>query len=119
MKIGIMGGTFNPIHNGHIALAEAAYKTFSLDKILFMPSGKSYMKQHVLENEKLTVKRLFNTSGNLYKELELKDKLESLSLDEQLDLLMSDGMLIRRPFLYDENNVSVGYNEDTFNELWK
>lgn len=51
-KIGIMGGTFNPIHNGHIALAEAAYKNFSLDKILFMPSGKSYMKQHVLENEK-------------------------------------------------------------------
>lgn len=51
-KIGIMGGTFNPIHNGHIALAEAAYKNFSLDKIIFMPSGKSYMKQHVLDNEK-------------------------------------------------------------------
>lgn len=51
-KIGIMGGTFNPIHNGHLTLAQAAYKTFSLDKILFMPSGKSYMKQHVLENEK-------------------------------------------------------------------
>lgn len=51
-KIGIMGGTFNPIHNGHLMLADAAYKTFSLDKILFMPSGKSYMKQHVLENDK-------------------------------------------------------------------
>lgn len=51
-KIGIMGGTFNPIHHGHIVLAEAAYKDFSLDKILFMPSGKSYMKQHVLDNEK-------------------------------------------------------------------
>lgn len=53
-KIGIMGGTFNPIHNGHLALAEAAYKHFSLDKILFMPSGKSYMKQDVLDNEKRT-----------------------------------------------------------------
>lgn len=54
-KIGIMGGTFNPIHNGHIALANAAYKEFSLDKILFMPSGKSYMKHHVLDNEKRVV----------------------------------------------------------------
>lgn len=53
-KIGIMGGTFNPIHNGHIALAQAAYKNFSLDKILFMPSGRSYMKQDVLDNEKRT-----------------------------------------------------------------
>lgn len=51
-KIGIMGGTFNPIHNGHLALADAAYKAFSLDIILFMPSGKSYMKQHVLDNSK-------------------------------------------------------------------
>ncbi len=51
-RIGIMGGTFNPIHNGHIALAKAAYERFSLDKILFMPSGKSYMKEHVLENSK-------------------------------------------------------------------
>ena len=51
-KIGIMGGTFNPIHNGHVALADAAYKAFSLDKILFMPSGNSYMKQHVLDNSK-------------------------------------------------------------------
>ena len=54
-KIGIMGGTFNPIHNGHIALANAAYKEFSHDKILFMPSGKSYMKQHVLDDAKRVI----------------------------------------------------------------
>ena len=48
MKIGIMGGTFNPIHNGHIALAQKAYEDLKLDKVLFMPSGTSYLKQNVL-----------------------------------------------------------------------
>ena len=39
MKIGIMGGTFNPIHNGHLSLAKAAYQQYPLDRIWFMPSG--------------------------------------------------------------------------------
>lgn len=43
-KIGIMGGTFNPIHNGHILLAQAAYEYCSLDKVWFMPTGVSYLK---------------------------------------------------------------------------
>ncbi len=44
-KIGIMGGTFNPIHNGHILLAQAAYEYCGLDKVWFMPSGISYLKE--------------------------------------------------------------------------
>lgn len=48
-KIGLMGGTFNPIHNGHITLALEAYNKLGLDKVIFMPSGKSYMKKHVLD----------------------------------------------------------------------
>ncbi len=44
-RIGIMGGTFNPIHNGHLAIAEKAREQFTLKKVLFMPSGVPYMKE--------------------------------------------------------------------------
>ena len=51
-RIGIMGGTFNPIHNGHLLLAMKAQEQVLLDKVLFMPSGNSYMKTNVLETQK-------------------------------------------------------------------
>ena len=51
MRIGIYGGTFNPIHNGHLKLAGLAYKECRLDKIFFMPSGSSYLKNHVLSSD--------------------------------------------------------------------
>lgn len=44
-KTGIMGGTFNPIHNGHLMLAKEAYRQFTLDEVLFMPCGVPYMKE--------------------------------------------------------------------------
>ena len=43
-RVGIMGGTFNPIHFGHLIIAEAAYEAYNLDEVLFVPSGISYMK---------------------------------------------------------------------------
>ncbi len=43
-RVGIMGGTFNPIHNGHLAIAQKAREQFALDQVLFMPSGVPYMK---------------------------------------------------------------------------
>lgn len=45
MRIGILGGTFNPIHYGHLIIAEQAYDQFALDKVLIMPSGVSYLKK--------------------------------------------------------------------------
>lgn len=47
-RIGIMGGTFNPIHMGHLMLAEHAYEELCLDRVLFIPSGNSYMKDNRL-----------------------------------------------------------------------
>lgn len=51
-RIGIMGGTFNPIHNGHLLLAAKAQEQVLLEQVLFMPSGNSYMKRNVLETQK-------------------------------------------------------------------
>lgn len=59
-KIGIMGGTFNPIHNGHLVLAQTAYEQFDLDQILFMPTKNPYYKKlnqsATLENRTSMVK---------------------------------------------------------------
>lgn len=57
----------------------------------------------------LPLKRFFNTSGKLYAEYGLKDKLAAMSEDEQLALLASDGMLIKRPILVTEDQVLVGF----------
>lgn len=59
----------------------------------------------------LPLKKFFNTSGQLYKELQLKDKLPTMTEDEQYSLLASDGMLVKRPILVGDNFVLVGFKE--------
>lgn len=59
----------------------------------------------------LPLKRFFNTSGNLYKELQLKDKLTDMSEEEQLKLLATDGMLVKRPLLITDTFVYPGFKE--------
>ena len=65
----------------------------------------------------LPLKRFFNTSGQLYRSMGLKDKLASMSEEEQLKLLASDGMLIKRPILVDGDHVLVGFKADQYKEL--
>lgn len=57
------------------------------------------------------VKRFFNTSGMKYRELGLKDKLPEMSEEEQIALLATDGMLVKRPLFIEENRVLVGFRE--------
>lgn len=64
----------------------------------------------------LPLKRFFNTSGLLYKSLELKDKLPTMSEDEQLKLLSKDGMLVKRPLLIGDNLVLTGFKEQDWAE---
>ena len=63
------------------------------------------------EKSGLPLKKFFNTSGLLYKSLDLKNKLPSMTEDEMLALLSSDGMLVKRPLLVGENFVLVGFKE--------
>ena len=64
----------------------------------------------------LPLKKFFNTSGQVYKSMELKDKLPSMSQDEQLDLLASDGMLVKRPIVISGDTVLVGFKETDWEE---
>ena len=59
----------------------------------------------------LPLKKFFNTSGLLYKSLDLKNKLPSMSEDEMLKLLATDGMLVKRPLLVEDDFVLVGFKE--------
>lgn len=59
----------------------------------------------------LPLKKFFNTSGLLYKSMELKDKLPTMTEDEQLKLLATDGMLVKRPILVNEDTILVGFKE--------
>ena len=64
----------------------------------------------------LPLKRFFNTSGMKYRELKLKDKLPDMSEDEQLNLLATDGMLVKRPILASDDVVLVGFKEKEWEE---
>lgn len=64
----------------------------------------------------LPLKRFYNTSGNLYKELSLKDKIKTMTEEEQLALLATDGMLVKRPIVVTEDYVLVGFKEAEWQE---
>ncbi|CDF12309.1 putative uncharacterized protein [Mycoplasma sp. CAG:776] len=65
------------------------------------------------------IKTFFNTSGNLYKELNLKDKLNTMSEEEKLELLASNGMLVKRPLLIKDDIILSGFKVELWSELLK
>ncbi len=95
-------------------------------------NGFEYDEQHIVEDnpdydqlkalyEKsgLPLKRFFNTSGGIYREMQLKDKLADMSEEEQLNLLASEGMLVKRPIIENESLVLTGFRQKEWEEKLK
>ena len=92
--------------------------------------GAEYTNRHIKEDKPsyeelkmwyeksgLPLKKFFNTSGQLYKSMNLKEKLPGMSEEEQLKLLASDGMLVKRPILVKDDTVLVGFREAEWEKL--
>lgn len=92
--------------------------------------GAIYIDRHIKEDNPtyeelkewhaksgLELKSFFNTSGLLYKSLELKDKLPTMTEEEQLRLLASDGMLVKRPILITDDKILVGFKTTDWSEV--
>ncbi|QGQ94987.1 arsenate reductase family protein [Paenibacillus psychroresistens] len=71
-----------------------------------------------IETSGLPIQKFFNVSGEVYRDMQLKDKLASMSDEEKLALLASNGRLIKRPIAFDEHNVTVGFKEAEYVEVW-
>ncbi len=95
-------------------------------------NGFSYEDRHIKENNPtyeelktwyaesgLPLRKFFNTSGMLYKSMNLKEKLPNMSEEEQLRLLATDGMLVKRPILVEGKTVLLGFKPDTWETALK
>lgn len=78
------------------------------------PSAEELKAWH--KKSGIPLKKFFNTSGLLYKEMKLKDKLPHMSEEEQFQLLATDGMLVKRPLLIADDFVLVGFKENEWKE---
>lgn len=78
------------------------------------PTREELQEWH--EKSGLPLKRFFNTSGILYKEMKLKDKLPHMTEDEQYDLLATDGLLVKRPIVITDNFITTGFKEKEWEE---
>ncbi len=67
----------------------------------------------------LEIKKFFNTSGMKYRELGMKEKMKTATEEELLEILASDGMLIKRPIATNGKEVTVGFKEEQFENTWK
>ncbi|XMB87000.1 Spx/MgsR family RNA polymerase-binding regulatory protein [Mycoplasmatota bacterium WC44] len=82
-----------------------------------VPTLEEIRKYH--NQSGLDIKKFFNTSGKLYRELDLKSKYKDMKIDDIYKLLSENGMLIKRPLVVYDDMVLVGFKDETYNQIWK
>ncbi|MFO3702347.1 arsenate reductase family protein [Staphylococcus felis] len=87
-----------------------------IDIIQHTPTKEEFRK--IIEASGIDIKKFFNTHGAKYRELNLKDKLADIDYEEKLELLASDGMLVKRPLAISGNTVTIGFKEDEYRQTW-
>lgn len=87
-----------------------------IDIVQHTPTKKEF--EQIVKDTGVEVNKLFNTHGAKYRELGLKDKLQDMTQDEKLELLSSDGMLIKRPLAISGNKITLGFKEAQYKETW-
>lgn len=70
-----------------------------------------------MEKSGLEPRKFFNTSGVLYREMNLKDKIKTMSKEEMIEILSTNGMLVKRPLLVMDDKVLVGFKEENYKEI--
>ncbi len=98
-------------------LKAKGYEVDSPGNLFEAPPSKRELKS-LIKKSGLDIKKFFNTSGEVYKEMGLKDKLPAMSDEEKIELLASNGRLIKRPIVTDGVNVTVGFKEEEFEKVW-
>ena len=79
------------------------------------PPSKKVLKSAVKAKG---LQKVFNTSGVQYRELKVKDKIKSMTEAQAIDLLASNGRLIKRPIAVDKNKITIGFNADEYQQVW-
>lgn len=80
------------------------------------PSKEEILKFFSISDEK--PRRFFNTSGKVYREQNMKEKIKDATEEEMANYLASNGMLIRRPIITDGKKITVGFNKDIYEQVW-
>ena len=81
------------------------------------PPSKTELKK-ILQCSGYPIKKLFNISGQIYRQMGLKEKMDILSEGEALELLASNGKLIKRPIAFDGTKATVGFREEEYRKQW-